>query len=59
MGGTIAKLSQMGYNVKLVIAVLPNFTKNDKKEERKLEAINSSKVWDVLSQIFLTYLPMK
>ena len=32
MGGTIAKLSKMGYDVKLIIAVLPNFTQNDKKE---------------------------
>jgi len=36
---TIAKLSRMGYNMKLVIAVLPNFTQNDtKREERKEEA---------------------
>ncbi len=44
MAGTIAKLSRMGYNIKLVIAVLPNFTQIDKKEERKSEAIRSSKV---------------
>lgn len=44
MGGTVAKLSRLGYKVKLVIATLPNFTENDKKEERKMEAIRSSKV---------------
>ena len=44
MGGTVAKLSRLGYNVKLVIATLPNFTERDKKEERKMEAIRSSKV---------------
>jgi len=57
MGGTIAKLSQMGYNVKLVIAVLPNFTNNDKKEERKLEAINSSKAMGCLEPDFLDLSP--
>lgn len=44
MGGTVAKLSGLGYNVKLIIATLPNFTERDKKEERKMEAIRSSKV---------------
>ena len=44
MGGTVAKLSRLGYNVKLIIATLPNFTERDKKEERKMEAIRSSKV---------------
>jgi N-acetylglucosamine malate deacetylase 1 len=44
MAGTVAKLSRLGYKIKLVIAVLPNFTQNDKKEERKMEAIMSSKV---------------
>jgi LmbE family N-acetylglucosaminyl deacetylase len=32
MAGTIAKLSRMGYYMKLVIAILPNFNQNDKKE---------------------------
>ena len=44
MGGTVAKLSRLGHNVKLIIATLPNFTERDKKEERKMEAIRSSKV---------------
>jgi len=57
MGGTIAKLSKMGYNVKLVIAVLPSFTRNDKKEERKLEAINSSKVMGCHEPDFLDLSP--
>jgi len=57
MGGTIAKLSKIGYNVKLVIAVLPSFTRNDKKEERKLEAINSSKVMGCNEPDFLDLSP--
>src|ERR687886_2721822 len=57
MGGTIAKLSKLGYNVKLGIAVLPNFTSNDKKDERKLEAINSSKVMECLEPDFLDLSP--
>ena len=39
MGGTVAKLSRLGYNVKLVIATLPNFTQSDKKDERRMEAV--------------------
>jgi LmbE family N-acetylglucosaminyl deacetylase len=57
MGGTIAKLSDMGYRVKLIIAVLPNFTQNDKKEERKLEAINSSKIMGSMEPDFLDLSP--
>ncbi|MGN6615128.1 MAG: PIG-L deacetylase family protein [Candidatus Nitrosocosmicus sp.] len=57
MGGTIAKLSHMGYRVKLIIAVLPNFTQNDKKEERKLEAINSSKIMGSMEPDFLDLSP--
>jgi N-acetylglucosamine malate deacetylase 1 len=57
MGGTIAKLSNMGYRVKLIIAVLPNFTQNDKKEERKLEAINSSKIIGSMEPDFLDLSP--
>jgi len=57
MGGTIAKLSNMGYRVKLIIAVLPNFTQNDKKEERKLEAINSSKIMGSMEPDFLDLSP--
>ena len=44
MGGTVAKLSRLGYKVKLVIATLPNFTQSDKKDERRMEAVRSSKV---------------
>jgi LmbE family N-acetylglucosaminyl deacetylase len=29
MGGTIAKLAELGYDVKLVVATLPNFVKTD------------------------------
>jgi LmbE family N-acetylglucosaminyl deacetylase len=44
MGGTIAKLSGSGYNVKPIIATLPSFTKNDTKEQRKREAVLSAKI---------------
>jgi N-acetylglucosamine malate deacetylase 1 len=57
MAGTIVKLSRMGYSIKLVIAVLPNFTRIDKKEERKLEAIRSSKILEVEEPDFLDLTP--
>ena len=57
MAGTIAKLSRMGYNMKLIIAVLPNFTQNDKKEERKEEAIMSAKVMGCTAPDFLDLSP--
>ena len=57
MAGTISKLSRMGYNMKLVIAVLPNFTQNDKKEERKEEAIMSAKVMGCEAPDFLDLSP--
>ena len=44
MGGTVAKLSGMGYNVNLVVATLPNFVKTDTKEQRRMEAVMSAKV---------------
>lgn len=44
MGGTISKLTSLGYDVTLVVATLPNFVESDKKEERKLEAISSAKI---------------
>lgn len=57
MAGTVAKLSRMGYEIKLVIAVLPNFTQNDKKEERKLESTMSSKVMGCAEPDFLDLSP--
>ena len=44
MGGTVAKLNGMGYNVNLVVATLPNFVKTDTKEQRRMEAVMSAKV---------------
>jgi LmbE family N-acetylglucosaminyl deacetylase len=44
MGGTVAKLARNGYDVHLVIATLPNFTKIDIKEQRRQEAIVSAKI---------------
>jgi LmbE family N-acetylglucosaminyl deacetylase len=57
MGGTVAKLSRSGYIVKLVVAVLPNFTQDDKKEERKMEAIRSAKVMGCAAPDFLDLSP--
>ncbi|MGD9534937.1 MAG: PIG-L deacetylase family protein [Candidatus Nitrosocosmicus sp.] len=57
MGGTVTKLSRLGFNVKLVIATLPNFTQNDKKEERRMEAIRSSKVMGCPEPDFLDLPP--
>lgn len=57
MAGTIAKLSRKGFSVKMVIAVLPNFTEMDKKEERKMEAIRSAKVMGCAPPDFLDLSP--
>ena len=57
MAGTIIKLSNQGYKVKLVIAVLPNFTEFDKKEDRKVEAIKSSKILKTEEPDFLDISP--
>src|SRR6187200_1665908 len=57
MGGTISKLSRLGYNVKLVIATLPNFTQSDKKDERRMEAVRSSKVMGCPEPDFLDLPP--
>ncbi|MFZ0317043.1 MAG: PIG-L family deacetylase, partial [Nitrososphaeraceae archaeon] len=57
MGGTITKLSAMGYNVQPVIATLPNFVKSDTKEGRKSESMLSAKVMGCKSPIFLDLSP--
>ncbi|MGB7696090.1 MAG: PIG-L family deacetylase, partial [Nitrososphaeraceae archaeon] len=57
MGGTIAKLSAMGYNVQPVIATLPNFVKSDTKEGRKSESMLAAKVMECKSPIFLDLPP--
>ena len=53
MGGTVAKLVGMGYDVKLVVATLPNFVKTDTKEERKKESTMSAKVMGCKTPEFL------
>jgi LmbE family N-acetylglucosaminyl deacetylase len=53
MAGTVAKLAGMGYDVKLVVATLPNFVKTDTKEERKKESIMSAKVMRCKTPEFL------
>ena len=57
MGGTVAKLTGMGYDVRLVIATLPNFVKTDTKEERKHESIMSAKVMGCKTPEFLDLSP--
>ena len=37
MGGTLAKLARMDYDVNMVIATLPNFVETDTKEQRRME----------------------
>jgi LmbE family N-acetylglucosaminyl deacetylase len=53
MGGTVAKLVGIGYDVKLVVATLPNFVKTDTKEERKKESTMSAKVMGCKTPEFL------
>ncbi len=53
MGGTVAKLVGMGFDVKLVVATLPNFVKTDTKEERKKESTMSAKVMGCKTPEFL------
>jgi N-acetylglucosamine malate deacetylase 1 len=57
MGGTVAKLARVGYDVRLVIATLPNFVKTDTKEERKQESIMSAKVMGCKTPEFLDLSP--
>jgi N-acetylglucosamine malate deacetylase 1 len=57
MGGTMAKLSGMGYDVRPIIATLPNFTEIDTKEQRRKEAIISAKVMGCRLPEFLDLTP--
>jgi LmbE family N-acetylglucosaminyl deacetylase len=57
MGGTVAKLAGMGYDIKLVVATLPNFVKTDTKEERKKESTMSAKVMGCKTPEFLDLNP--
>ena len=57
MGGTVAKLARNGYDVHLVIATLPSFTKIDIKDQRRREAIISAKIMGVNSPDFLDLSP--
>jgi LmbE family N-acetylglucosaminyl deacetylase len=57
MGGTVAKLARNGYDVHLVIATLPSFTKIDIKDQRRREAIMSAKIMGVSSPDFLDLSP--
>ena len=57
MGGTIAKLSAMGYEVHPIIATLPNFVKSDTKEGRKTESMLSAKVMGCKPPVFLDLSP--
>jgi N-acetylglucosamine malate deacetylase 1 len=57
MGGTLAKLARLGYDVNLVIATLPNFVKTDIKEQRRIEATMSAKTLGCKSPQFLDLSP--
>jgi N-acetylglucosamine malate deacetylase 1 len=57
MGGTVAKLAGNGYDVKLVIATLPNFVETDTKEARRHEAIMSAKTMSCKPPDFLDLSP--
>ena len=57
MGGTIAKLVGMGYQVQPVIATLPNFVKSDTKEGRKTESLLAAKVMGCKAPEFLDLSP--
>ena len=57
MGGTLAKLARLGYDVNLVIATLPNFVKTDIKEQRRIEATMSAKTLGCESPQFLDLSP--
>lgn len=57
MGGTIAKLSAMGYEVQPIIATLPNFAESDTKEGRKTESVLSAKVMCCKPPVFLDLSP--
>ena len=57
MGGTIAKLVGMGYQVQPVIATLPNFVKSDTKEGRKTESLSAAKVMGCKAPEFLDLSP--
>lgn len=57
MGGSIAKLSAMGYEVQPIIATLPNFVKSDTKEGRQTESMLSAKVMGCKSPVFLDLPP--
>lgn len=57
MGGTVAKLNGMGYDVNLVVATLPNFVKTDTKEQRRIEATMSAKVMGSKQPEFLDLSP--
>jgi LmbE family N-acetylglucosaminyl deacetylase len=57
MGGTVPKLLSRGYDVQLVVATLPSFTKMDNKEERRREAEMSAKVLGCRQPEFLDVAP--
>jgi LmbE family N-acetylglucosaminyl deacetylase len=57
MGGTVAKLARLGYDVNLVVATLPNFVATDTKEDRRREATMSAKVMGCKAPEFLDLAP--
>jgi N-acetylglucosamine malate deacetylase 1 len=57
MGGTVAKLVGLGYDVNLVVATLPNFVATDTKEDRRRESTLSAKVMGCKAPEFLDLAP--
>lgn len=57
MGGTLAKLARMDYDVNMIIATLPNFVKTDTKEQRRIEATMSAKKLGCKNPQFLDLSP--
>jgi N-acetylglucosamine malate deacetylase 1 len=57
MGGTVAKLVGLGYDVNLVVATLPNFVATDTKEDRRRESTMSAKVMGCKAPEFLDLAP--
>ncbi|MDP9196960.1 MAG: PIG-L family deacetylase [Thermoproteota archaeon] len=59
MGGTIAKLTALGYEVRSVVATLPNFVKTDAKEERRSESTKSAEIMGCPAPDFLDLAPQE
>jgi N-acetylglucosamine malate deacetylase 1 len=57
MGGTIAKLAKLNFEVRLVVATLPDFVKTDTKIKRKKESTDSATLMGCNAPDFLDLTP--